>query len=109
MYAIRSYYVIQIFSDAIGQVQGIAVFVDTAAPGLVVASRVGPVPDQPVSQIEGNRITSYNVCYTKLLRRFPDSLAARGRKRIEILHDVGLNIGKVGHPGYFISFRNNSV
>ena len=72
MYAIRSYYVPPAVLVGLEQLrQGDTVrhhkrFVTNLFP--VDFGRV--VPDQPIQQLldENNRITSYNVCYTKLLR-----------------------------------------
>ena len=69
MYAIRSYYEnrIQRGGEAVRDIVG-KVWMYVVAGIAVGAFIHGYVPQDFMASIMGNRITSYNVCYTKLLR-----------------------------------------
>ena len=81
MYAIRSYYVIDVLALAsfyvIRVAAGVTIInVDRFSPWLYIATTflalflgIGKRRAELINgQQDGNRITSYNVCYTKLLR-----------------------------------------
>ena len=67
MYAIRSYYVAYCFADVGSAPEAFMKEHEQALTRLLA----GEPADYPIheSQVRKSRITSYNVCYTKLLRR----------------------------------------
>ena len=76
MYAIRSYYVV--FSAASGEPEESGVDIETLTAELAEMGSLNVLvaEDNPVNQhMIQSRITSYNVCYTKLLREFRRSEA----------------------------------
>ena len=71
-----------------------------------LAPRMAPIPVAPpypfvvlVVGVNGVRITSYNVCYTKLLRRADRSIIEEKKRqleRVEELHEINPMLGLRG-------------